>query len=115
MPGAMLKVRTNPGILDAENNDDHAQEGRILGRIGEHQCVIGLATSGDWLQVRYGYYEAAWTLLRYKERTLLAPFSDVHPGVAVDGDSEGGNEVRKGRIRESPFAMPEQIKEGEQG
>ncbi len=60
--GVLLKVRTEPG--GAEGGGDYHQleepeasadgggdGGRVLGRVGADQCVIGLAISGDWLQV----------------------------------------------------------------
>lgn len=65
-PGAMLKVRTEPGgaegygnggggdeggAMDGANGRGRGVEGPVLGRVGADQCVIALATSGDWLQV----------------------------------------------------------------
>lgn len=66
--GAMLKVRTEPGGAEGTGNGGgggHEGDpgdagatggvggagGHVLGRVGADQCVIGLATSGDWLQV----------------------------------------------------------------
>lgn len=65
----MLKVRTEPGGAEGkgssgggggEPGDAGAAGGgaggggsHVLGRVGADQCVIGLATSGDWLQVGY--------------------------------------------------------------
>lgn len=110
----MLKVRTNP-----RGGDDARGGGRVLGRIGREQCIVGLATSGDWLQVRYGQYEAAWTLLRYKGQTLLAPLSDLYSGVDVEALGEGGDGggddraiIKMGEMRrESPFPMHREVLE----
>lgn len=64
--GAMLKVRTEPGGAEGKGNGGGGHEGEptdaaagggaggeghVLGRVGADQCVIALATSGDWLQV----------------------------------------------------------------
>lgn len=102
----MLKVRTNPG---GASTDGSGEGGHILGRLGANQCVIGLATSGDWLQVRYGQYEAAWTLLSYRGRTMLAPLSEAHPGVFSDVEDEDGTSVRGKPTNQSPFPMPREV------
>lgn len=98
----MLKVRTEPGGAET----DESSGGNILGRIGVGQCVIALASSGDWLQVRYKDYEAAWMLMVYRERRLLAPLSDVHPGVVIVVAAEGRG---KHGVRGSPFPMPPEV------
>lgn len=64
--GALLKVRTEPGGAEGVAGGRHALEesaaggggggdgaggSHVLGRVGADQCVIALATSGDWLQV----------------------------------------------------------------
>lgn len=85
-PGTMLKVRSAP-CGGGEGEAGGAR--RLVGRVGPDQCVVGLATSGDWLQVRYGNYGAAWMLLRYAGRRMLAPLADVHPGVAAEASAMG--------------------------
>lgn len=56
--GVMLKVRTEPGGAEGSapgfTGDRDGEGAHVLGRIGADQCVIGLATSGDWLQARRG-------------------------------------------------------------
>lgn len=59
----MLKVRTEPGGEEGKGSGGGGYEGDspratagegggyVVGRIGANQCVIALATSGDWLQV----------------------------------------------------------------
>lgn len=70
--GAMLKVRTDPGGAEGKGNggsggggfegetgdagatgEKGVGGGHVLGRVGADQCVIGLAMSGDWLQVGF--------------------------------------------------------------
>lgn len=107
--GAMLKVRTQPGGGGREDEDSG---GGVLGRVGAGQCVVALATSGDWLQVRYKTYEAAWMLMAYRGRRLLAPLTDVHPGVVVVVAARGvGGD---NRVRDSPFPMPAEVVKKEQ-
>lgn len=106
-PDVMLKVRTEPGGAEGED----ASGGKVLGRLGGGQCVIALASSGDWLQVRYKNYEAAWVLMAYRGRRLLAPLADVHPGVViVVAEGRGG----KKHAKESPFPMPPEVVEKEE-
>lgn len=106
-PGAMLKVRTEPGSADS----DDSAGARVLGRIGRKDCVIALASSGDWLQVRYMNYEAAWMLMTYKGRMLLAPLSVVHPGVVIRVAFEGSG---AGGVRKSPFPISPEVLEKEE-
>lgn len=53
-PDAMLKIRADPdgsGEAASTTTGESAGGGRVLGRLGAGQCVVALATSGDWLQV----------------------------------------------------------------
>lgn len=55
--------------------------------------------------------------MAYRDKKLLAPLADVHPGVVVvvagDGGGSGGNSGR-GRtagVKDSPFPMPREVLE----
>lgn len=110
-PSAMLKVRTEPGGDGGEGSDGGGGgDCKVLGRLGAGQCVIAWATSGDWLQVRYKNYEAAWMLMMYRGRRLMAPLPDVYPGVVIVVAAGGGS--RDG-VRDSPFPMPLEVLEKE--
>ena len=99
-PEVMLKIRSDPGGEEEGVGGSGSVGGRVLGRLGAGQCVVALATSGDWLQVRYKTYEAAWMLMAYRGRTLMAPLSEVHPGLVV---------VATGRGSDSPFPIPTEV------
>ena len=101
--GAQLKVRAEPG--GADDAGDGSVVGKVLGRVAATECVIALASSGDWLQVRYKHYEVAWMLAVYRERRLMAPFADVHPGVVIKVTAETSNKAGN-NVRDSPFPMP---------
>ncbi|CAM9590049.1 unnamed protein product, partial [Scytosiphon promiscuus] len=114
--GAMLKVRAEPGggcgWETSFKGDREGAGDQVLGRIGADQCVIGLATSGDWLQVRYKKYEAAWMLMTYRGRRLLAPLEDDHPGELAIGDggrASGGGLGKVAGTQASPFPVPAEV------
>ena len=59
-------------------------------------------------QVRYRTYEAAWMLMAYKGRNLMAPLAEVHPGLVVVVAAEGAR-GSKGGVSDSPFPMPKEV------
>ena len=68
--------------------------------------------------MRYKKYEAAWVLMTYRGKKLLAPLADVHPGVVVVVAEDGGGgsssitgRGRVGGVKDSPFPMPSEVLE----
>lgn len=82
-------------------------DSQVLGRVGAEDCVIALASSGDWLQVRYKEFEAAWMLTAYRGRKLLAPLEEVYPGIVIAVATEGSQKTDG--VRDSPFPMPSDV------
>ncbi|CAM9188349.1 unnamed protein product, partial [Phaeothamnion confervicola] len=58
--GGRAKVRVAP-----------ADGARVLGTLPHGEAVLGAAMSGDWLQIRYGIYSAAWVLARYRGKAMM--------------------------------------------
>lgn len=107
--GVRLKVRAEPGGMNNGTGDESAMTSgsQVLGRVGAEDCVIALASSGDWLQVRYKEFEAAWMLTVYRGRRLLAPLAEVYPGIVIAVATEGSQ--RTNGVRDSPFPMPPEV------
>lgn len=113
-PGALLKIRTDPGSgaggsggVESSDIGGGNDGSKVLGRLGANECVIASATSGDWLQIRYKNYEAAWMLVTYRGRQLLSPLADMYPGADVAvAPLDKATQNERGGVRDSPFPMP---------
>lgn len=104
-----LKVRAEPRGMNNGTDDGSVMTAgsQVLGRVGAEDCVIAFASSGDWLQVRYKEFEAAWMLTAYRGRKLLAPLKEVYPGIVIAVATEGSQKTDG--VRDSPFPIPSEV------